>query len=126
MLDELRREMKKIFENTNPFTLAAPANEPAPITTDTQVAPPPITEEEEDTSEFIYTGSDGNVYKVVVEKDEEELNVFDQHGKKIDIFTPDMIELNGGLPADKRKALFDYYKTQANKDGTADQEVVPE
>jgi hypothetical protein len=101
-------------------TQPAPTPTPAASTPGPTGAPmvtpaAPIQEEDEKTTDFLYTGPNGDNYKVTVEIGEEELNVFDKDGKKIDIFTPDMLEINGGLSSETRKALFNYWKTEANK-----------
>jgi hypothetical protein len=102
-----------------PPTATQPAPTPVatPGPTGSPMATPeaPIQEDDEKTSDFLYTGPNGDNYKVTVEPDEEELHVFDKDGKLIDIFTGAMLELNGGLPSETRKALYNYWKTEANQ-----------
>ena len=125
MLEEFKKELRALFESEVPFSIndAVPSANPSPTPASPVAVIPPapeptspvMQEDDEKSSDFLYTSPNGDNYKVVVEPDEEELNVFDKDGKKIDIFTPDMLEINGGLPSETRKALFNYWKTEANK-----------
>ncbi len=105
MSEDFKNQLKSIFEN---------------VLYNTE-----ISEEQEPTNDFIHTGSDGISYSIKVEKDENEFNVFDQHGKVIDIFLPSMVDMDGGLPKAKRKEIInDYNQNHSKEEAMAEDKTI--
>lgn len=76
----------------------------------------------ESKTKFAHQGADGKSYTVEVEKSENEFYVYDESGKKIDIFQPDMIDLDGGVKSNIRKAIVDQYR-QNNTQGSEEKPI---
>jgi hypothetical protein len=87
MLDDFKKGLKKIFENVNH-----------------------LNEEDVPKKEFIYTSPDGMVLKIEVEANEGEFYVYDKNGKQIDLFNMDLVNQDGAITKDVRKAIVDQFK----------------
>lgn len=77
--------------------------------------------------EFIHTSPDGKTYKIEVEQSENEFYVFDENGKKLDIFQLDMLDIDGGVPKDLRSAIVNTYKSKfQNKEEVVTEIATPD
>jgi hypothetical protein len=75
-----------------------------------------LKEDSEPKQEFIFSDSTGKSYNIQVEKDENEFYVYDQNGKKLDIFQMDMLDLDGGISKDLRKEIVNHYRKNVSKE----------
>jgi len=89
-MNEFNKKLKKIFET---------------LDYDTK-----FNEEDVEKKEFIHTSTDWIIYKIKVEAQEGEFYVFDKNGKQIDLFNLALVDQDGAVLKDVRKAIVDQYK----------------
>jgi hypothetical protein len=89
MLEKIKEDLKKLFENCVYDTSLKEACEPA--------------------IEYIYTTPDGQAFNIKYEPEEKEFHVFDKDKKELDIFDDQTVGTNGGIPSQLRKAISDDF-----------------
>jgi hypothetical protein len=89
MLEKIKEDLKKLFENCHYDTSLKEACEPA--------------------IEYIYNTPDGKVFNIKYEPEEKEFHVFDKDKKELDIFDDQTVGENGPIPSQLRKAIADDF-----------------